>query len=132
METISLDWSGEGLRFEAARKGHPTPIDGNGEVAVTPVGLLLESLTSCAASDVVEILRKGRQPLEGLSVHASAERRPEPPRYLTRVTLEFTISGEVEPKKAERAVRLSFEKYCSVYHSLREDLKLEWSIVYGD
>jgi uncharacterized OsmC-like protein len=35
------------------------------------------------------------------------------------------ISGEnVTPRQIERAVSLSQEKYCSVYHSLRKDLKV--------
>ncbi len=35
------------------------------------------------------------------------------------------ISGEnITPKQVERAVSLSQEKYCSVYHSLRKDLKV--------
>jgi len=29
------------------------------------------------------------------------------------------------PKKLERAIALSHEKYCSVYHSLRKDMKMK-------
>ena len=59
---------------------------------------------------------------------ARGERRPEPPRRYTRFELEFEIVGEVDPKKAERAVQLSFDTYCSVYHTLKDDIDLEWRV----
>ena len=130
METIEVQWQKSGLEFVATRGEHETPIDGNAEVAATPVGLLLEAVAGCAAADVVDILHKGRQDLQGLTVHASAQRNEEPPRYFKRLEIEFVLSGKVDPRKAERAVRLSFDKYCSVYHSLRPDIELDWRIRY--
>ena len=90
--------------------------------------MLLESIAACSASDVVEILRKGRQDLRGLEVRARGRRRDEYPRYFTRLEFDFVVSGDVDPEKAERAVALSFEKYCSVFHTLRKDIELEWSV----
>ena len=130
MENIDLRWLGSGLEFEATRGDHTTPIDGNSAVAASPVGLLLEALAGCAAADVVDILKKGRQELTGLTVRASAERNEDPPRYFKRVDMEFVVAGTVDPRKAERAVQLSFDKYCSVYHSLRPDIELTWRIAY--
>jgi uncharacterized OsmC-like protein len=40
-----------------------------------------------------------------------------------RVDLRFDVSGEVAPDKVERAIALSREKYCSVWHSLRQDIE---------
>jgi len=35
------------------------------------------------------------------------------------------ISGEgITPKKIDRAIALSKDKYCSVYHSLRKDMEV--------
>lgn len=128
MERIELTWSGEGLAFEADRGGVKTAIDGNAKTGVNPTSMLLEAVAGCSAADVVDILRKGRQELRGLVVRARGERRDEPPRYFTRIELDFELSGDVEPAKAERAVALSFEKYCSVSHTLRKDLELEWTV----
>lgn len=125
---IELEWRGEGSRFVGEREGVRTEIDGSGTAGASPVALLLEALAACSAADVVEILHKGRQELRGLRVTARGERRPEPPRYFTRIELLFRIAGAVERKKAERAVELSLGKYCSVSHTLRRDLDLEWSI----
>ncbi|MFQ5679422.1 MAG: OsmC family protein [Gemmatimonadota bacterium] len=125
--TIVLQWTRD-LRFQARAGAAVTAIDGEGETGPSPVLLLLEALAACSAADVVEILRKGRQELRGLQVRAIGERRPEPPRRFTRLRLEFRVQGPVERKKAERAVELSLETYCSVYHTLREDLDLEWEL----
>jgi putative redox protein len=71
---------------------------------------------------VIDILRKGRHGVTGLHITLSAERAAEPPRRLTRVALHFAITGPVPEAAAERAIALSREKYCSVWHSLRQDI----------
>ena len=125
MEEVSITWQGEGLRFTGARGGHKTAIDGDAGIGPSPVALLLESVASCMAIDVVDILHKGRQGLTGLSVRTLAKRREEPPRYVWWLRLEFEIAGDVDEAKAERAVQLAFDRYCSVFHSLRKDLEVE-------
>lgn len=124
---IALQW-GDGLRFRGVAGGVETAIDGEGEAGPSPMSLLLLALVSCSGSDVVEILRKGRERLTGLRVSARGERRPRPPHRYTRVSLVFVASGSVVRAKLERAVRLSLDKYCSVFHTLRPDLELEWEV----
>jgi putative redox protein len=38
------------------------------------------------------------------------------------VRLHFVVRGAVPPAAVERAVALSHDKYCSVWHSLRQDI----------
>ena len=41
------------------------------------------------------------------------------------IMIEIEIEGEgITPKKIDRAIELSQTKYCSVYHTLRDDLEL--------
>jgi len=127
-EVVTLEWRGEDLRFTGRRNGHLTPIDGHGETGPNPVALLLESLAGCMASDIVDILRKGRQDLRGLVIEIEADRKEKPPRHLHSIRFVIRIAGEVEEAKARRAVELSFETYCSVWHSLRDDLAWEWEL----
>ena len=55
----------------------------------------------------------------------SAERRPAPPQRLTKVHMMLHLTAnDLPPEKVERAIRLSEEKYCSVHHSLREDIEI--------
>jgi putative redox protein len=127
-QQVSVTWT-EGMRFEGRTpEGAVTTLDGEGGLSPTPTRLLLESLGGCAGIDVVEILRKGRQGVEGLTVEVSGVRRPETPRHFTRLALRFRIEGDVDRKAAERAVDLSLERYCSVFHTLRKDLAVETEV----
>jgi putative redox protein len=74
------------------------------------------------ASDIVSILQKGRHPLTGFRASFSGERAADPPRRFTAITLHFHIAGAVPADAVERAIALSREKYCSVWHSLRPDI----------
>lgn len=127
-QQVSVTWT-EGMRFEGRTpEGAVTTLDGEGGLSPTPTRLLLESLGGCAGIDVVEILRKGRQEVVGLTVEVSGVRRSETPRHFTRLALRFRIEGDVDRKAAERAVDLSLERYCSVFHTLRKDLAVETEV----
>lgn len=124
-QTIQLVWKGD-FRFDGtARGGSIMAIDGDAVAGSTPVDLMLQSLGACAAIDVVDILRKSRQEVQGMAVEVEATRREEHPRYVKRLELRFRIKGPVEQKKAERAVDLSLQKYCSVFHTFRMDIMLD-------
>ncbi len=124
-QTIQLVWKGD-FRFEGtARGGSITAIDGNSEAGTAPVDLLLESVGACAAIDVVDILRKSRQEVQGMAVEVEARRRDEHPRSVKRLDFRFRIKGPVDQTKAERAAGLSLEKYCSVFHTLRMDISVD-------
>ena len=127
LEEVKIEWSG-GQRFTGLRHGFETQIDGEQGVGPNPVALLVESVAACAAIDVVLILEKGRQEIRSLSVVAHAARQEDVPRYVRRLSFEFELRGDIDEAKARRAVMLSFEKYCSVFHSLRKDIELEWSV----
>ena len=76
--------------------------------------LVLLGAGSCSAWDVVEILKKGRQAIDDVIVELDADRAPEPPKVFTRIHLHFIVRGRgIDPKKVERAIALSVEKYCS-------------------
>lgn len=88
--------------------------DGRASYAAGPMDLMLAAIAGCTAIDVVDILKKARQPFTKLTVHASGERAADHPRRYTSVTLTYEVHGDVDPKVVDRAVHLSDEKYCSV------------------
>ena len=91
----------------------------------SPVQALGFALAGCMAMDVVHILRKGRHDLKGLKVALAAERAAEDPHRITSVKLDYTINGDVPKDQVQRAIDLSRDKYCSVWHSMRQDIPLE-------
>ncbi|HSR68015.1 MAG TPA: OsmC family protein [Acidobacteriota bacterium] len=125
---LDMEWKG-GMRFQAVDgQGVTLHLDGDGQRGFSPMKGLLASLCGCMAIDVVMILQKMRLPLRGLEVSARGIRNDTEPRYFKRLSLDFRFSGEVPQEKAERAVRLSFDKYCSVFHTLRDDIDVSHSI----
>jgi putative redox protein len=88
---------------------------------------LLLSLGGCMAIDIRAILEKGRVPLEELVVDVEGERATEPPQRFVRIHMDVRAvgPGEADRAKVERAVQLSRDKYCSVFHTLRPDMDVE-------
>ena len=82
------------------------------------------ALASCMAVDVVMILTKGRHELHRLDVQFTGSRAEGPPSYFTDVTLHYELVGSAPEEAVRRAIALSRDKYCSVWHSLREDIEL--------
>jgi len=123
--TVKLNWNG-GMRFTGVNAGRiETVIDGDHQDGASPVELLLEALGACTAVDVVVIMEKVRTPLSRLEVVLDGDRRSREPRYFESVRIKFDAWGDgINTDKLARAINLSIGKYCSVYHSLRTDLKL--------
>jgi putative redox protein len=121
----AISWRGD-RSFNAGPAGRQHVIDGAAKEAPGPVETLLSSLAACSSLDVIDIMAKRKTPLEKLSVNVTAERRPEFPRRIMRLDVEFIIDGDgVEREHAERAIQLSFERYCSVASSLAPDIVME-------
>jgi putative redox protein len=85
------------------------------------------ALAGCMGIDVVHILTKARLRPVALRARLEADRAPTDPKRMVAVRLRFTVAGDIPPDRVERAIALSREKYCSVWHTLRQDLPLETS-----
>lgn len=120
---LDLTWEHD-LVFAGTSGKVRMTLDSAGIAGPSPVQALAFGLAGCMAMDVVHILKKGRHDLRGLRVDLTGERAPEEPHRLTAITLRFTINGNVPRDVVDRAVELSRDKYCSVWHSLRQDITL--------
>lgn len=122
-------WRGE-HRFEAGPEGRTASIDADAKTAPGPVETLLNALATCSGVDVLDMLVKRRTPAERFIVDVTATRRTEHPRRVQRVELEFIVDGPgIESEQVERAIQLSFEKYCTVAASLAPDIVAETSLI---
>lgn len=85
------------------------------------------ALAGCMAIDVADIVIKGRHSLTALEVKLTGDRLDDPPRRFVHFTLHFNLTGVVPDHAVQRAIDLSRDKYCSVWHSLRQDIQLDTS-----
>ena len=130
---IVLNWKGN-FRFEAkTEKGLCVYFDapvkyGGGETAPSPMETVLASLAGCTSFDVVSILKKKRQDISAYSVETEAERNEEPPEVFTKIHIKYIVKGKNISKEAvERAIQLSYDKYCSVGAMLKKTAEITTS-----
>ena len=117
-----LVWE-EDQRFHARVGERDFVLDGRKAAGPSPVDVLAAGLACCMAIDLAHILSKGRQPLKGLRATLVGGRDETDPKRLRSVDLHFVVAGDVEKEKVERAIELSRSTYCSVWHSLRQDIE---------
>ena len=123
---VTLERIGHAAFEATAGSGGKLVVDGSPEVGgegrgMRPMELLLSSVASCAAMDVIHILvNKQKEPLEHLRVEIEGERPDATPAPFTRMKLVFVARGAVDDAKLQRAVSLSVEKYCSARATLGE------------
>ncbi|WP_236981051.1 OsmC family protein [Membranihabitans maritimus] len=92
---------------------------------VRPMQMVLMSLGSCSAIDVITILEKQKQELVDIKVEIEAEReKDKEPSLFTEINIHFILFGDIDEKKAQRAVNLSMDKYCSVAQILKPTAKI--------
>ena len=137
MVKVELERVNGAFGFEAKHaNGHIVKIDtspetGGENFGVRPMQLLLMGLGGCSGIDILSILKKQRQKVTGFRMRIEGEREPgKDPSLWKKVDLVFEMSGEVDKEKAEKAVALSMEKYCSVSETLkRAGATLNWKVV---
>jgi putative redox protein len=108
-----------------------SPDGGGTNFGVRPMQMLLMGIGGCSGIDVVSILKKQRQPVEGFAMKISGERQKDlVPSLWETVDLVFELTGNIDPEKARKACELSVEKYCSVAKTLQlAGASISWSLV---
>lgn len=108
------------------QRGYEVEYDVTYQEGCSPTETLLMSVAGCLSIDVVSMLRKMRCTVDTYEIEFQGERKLDPPQYYQRMDLHIRLKGDgITPKKVDRAIALSQDKYCSVYHSLRKDLTVE-------
>ncbi len=121
MEAVNEE--GASLVMDAAKD-----IGGNDE-GLRPMQLLLSALGGCSAIDVILILKKQKQVIESFEIEVDGEREKTGDVSLFRkIVLHFKIKGDIDKDKAERAVQLSVDKYCSVAKTLEPTAKITYKV----
>jgi len=109
--------------------GHEVDIDGHRDGSGSkPADLLPISLAACTAYDIVNILHKQRQDLQGLDAEITSVQDPDPPWRFTSISIRFVARGPIDPVKAQKALELSESKYCAVSATLRDAVELTFEI----
>lgn len=132
---INLRRLNEAVHFECTNEeGLVVHTDGSPDIGgegkgVRPMQLLLMSHAACSSIDVVTMLKKLRQPLEDIQVEVNGDRdTTQVPAVFKKIHLHYTLKGAIARESAEKAIRLSVEKYCSVGVMLSKTAEITWSL----
>ena len=121
--TLELVWEHD-LVFAGMAGAVAMRLDSASAEGPSPMQALAFGLAGCMAMDLVHILKKGRHDFRGLRVDLTGLRTQTEPRRFTQIELRFTVTGGVADDVVQRGIDLSREKYCSVWHSMRQDIEL--------
>ena len=119
---VDLTWIGE-LKFSGVSNRATMTVDSAGVAGPSPVQALGFALAGCMTTDVAYILTRGRHAFRALRSHLVADRAPDDPHRIIRMSLQIVVEGSVPAEAVARAIALSREKYCSVWHSMRQDIE---------
>ena len=135
--TVELIWERD-LVFSGKSGTTAVTLDSDSAAGPSPMQLVGYGLAGCMAidvadimikepfaMDVVHVLTKGRHGLKGLRLDLKGQRAETEPRRFTSVEMHYSINGNVPEAAVQRAIDLSREKYCSVWHSMRQDIELK-------
>ena len=118
------DASGHTARMDSS------PETGGVDFGIRPMQMLLMGLGGCSGIDIVSILKKQRQTVDGFNMVIEGEReKGKEPSLWETVHIVFRLKGTIDPDKAQKACALSMEKYCSVAATLKEArCRITWEV----
>ncbi|NAW50071.1 OsmC family peroxiredoxin [Elizabethkingia argentiflava] len=130
---ITLNRIDDNYLFELTNEnGHKILLDNTSQdnpQAVSPMEAVLMGLAGCSSIDMVAILKKQKQQITSFSASVEGSRvQVDEAKPFRNIHIVFQLEGEVDPKKANRAAELSFEKYCSVSKSLDPQVNITWEV----
>jgi len=122
----TLTWDRDLIFVGRTNRGYEVDYDAQQQWGCSPTETLLLSVAGCMGIDMVSFLKKMKCEIKSYKMDIVGERNPVPPQYYTAIEMIIAVAGSgLTAKKIERAISLSHEKYCSVYHSLRKDMQVK-------
>lgn len=133
-----IKWIQDVMFLGESGSGHSVVMDGAPDaggrnLGFRPMEMLLLGLGGCSAFDVVMILKRGREAVTDCVIEIDAERATTDPKVFTKIVMRYIVTGNaLDPKKVERAVNLSAEKYCSATATLAKTASIAHEVTIVD
>jgi putative redox protein len=131
---VNLSRKNNAYHFEAENEhGNTLNMDANPTIGgenqgFRPMETVLAGLGGCSAIDMISILKKQKEPIEDLKINIDAKRfEGQEPSLFETIDIEFHVFGAVNEAKIQRALQLTFDKYCSVAQILNKTAKINFS-----
>ena len=133
---IDLERKNNAFHFEATNESgvkiqiDASPAIGGENKGARPMELLIMGLGGCSAIDILNILYKQKVAIESMRIKIDAQREADAtPSLFNDIHITYYLKGQVDRNKAERALNLSLDKYCSVAKTLEKTAKITYDLV---
>ena len=131
---INLTRKNNKFNFEATNSiGQVVELDAKPEIGgegkgFRPMEMLLVGLGGCSGIDMVNVLTKQKEPLNDIKIQIKANRKmDDTPPIFDVINIHFDLYGNLNIQKVERALALTFDKYCSVSNILERSATINFS-----
>ncbi|WP_207393283.1 OsmC family protein [Bacillus sp. Cs-700] len=101
-------------------------ISGDEQFGFRPYQLLVSSVAVCSGGVLRQILDKKRMKYDDIKIKADVTRNKEEANRVEKIHLHFTLYGDLDDQKVERALELT-KKHCSMAQSVIGSIELEES-----
>ena len=134
---IKASWK-QALQFNAETPDGSIPLDGPAETGGEGNGhrskqLMLVALAGCTGMDVALMMRKMKLQVDDFSIDVTGELTDKDPKTYHTVNVIYQFRGaNLDREKLEKAVNLSYEKYCGVIEMFRQFATVTKEIRYAD
>ena len=98
---------------------------------ITPVEYFATGIIGCTGIDLVMMAEKDGYVVSNYKVSAQIERQMEVPMKLSSMHIIYEFDGSFDGVKAKRYILASLESYCTTVNSVRDSVKISYSIVHN-
>lgn len=103
-------------------------ITGGHNAGARPMEMLLMGLAGCTAIDIILILQKQKQIIEDFRLKVDGLRvKGATPAPFKKIHITYSLKGQIDPSKLQRAIDLSMDKYCSATAQFRPSTEITYS-----
>ncbi len=118
----------DGMRFEAKTEKSSFIIDCP---VISPVEYFLSGMITCSASDMIVIPQSQGKTVTDLSIDGDVVRNDEHPRKFNTLDLIYRFNSDADDTTAAHWVMASLETYCSTINTVRDSMKISYSIMHN-
>lgn len=118
----------EDMKFEAKTEKSSFIIDCP---QISPIEYFLSSIIACSASDMIMLPKNQGKTVTNLSVEGDVARNEDYPRKFNTLHLTYSFDSDADDTTAARYVMASLETYCSTINTIRDSVKITYTIIHN-
>lgn len=98
---------------------------------VSPIEYFLGSIITCSATDMILMPKNQGHEVTNLSVEGDGVRNEDHPKKFNTLHLIYSFDSDADDTIAARWVMASLETYCSTINTIRDSVKISYTIVHN-